>query len=363
MDLILKNGRLTSVFLSFIVGFGGDNVTVLTKKRLKPMMSIDDMIISLKAKNIKFNYISEDEVKNYLMFNNSYYNVLSYEGNFMKYPSPAGKYEGMFIDLDFAYLKDMSIIDLRVRFLLLDMILDIEHYLKLRILNMMYAIEQEDGYRVVNLYLENDYNNEKRLHSSIRKKAFNSYYRKMFSDIDMDDDKKLEDIPIWDFLEIATLGELVDFYDFFTKEYDLKIDKEYVHILRDIVRLRNAAGHNTNVLTDLGESDKPQRPHMHVIRYLDRCGIRLRARYKRLSNSKIRQITYTLYMFNKIVTSEGVKKKINKKINYLFYKRIPKNKDYYKNNDLLKSIYYYFDKIISIDYNPKKSERNFRKKA
>ena len=102
---------------------------------------------------------------------------------------------------------------------------------------------------------------------------------------------------------------------------------------------------------------------MHVIRYLDRCGIRLRARYKRLSNSKIRQITYTLYMFNKIVTSEGVKKKINKKINYLFYKRIPKNKDYYKNNDLLKSIYYYFDKIIRTDYNSKKSGRNFRKKA
>ena len=327
------------------------------------MMSIDDMIISLKAKNIKFNYISEDEVKNYLMFNNSYYNVLSYEGNFMMYPSPAGKYEGMFIDLDFAYLKDMSIIDLRVRFLLLDMILDIEHYLKLRILNMMYAIEQEDGYRVVNLYLENDYNNEKRLHSSIRKKAFNSYHKKMFSDIDMDDDKKLEDIPIWNFLEIVTMGELVDFYDFFTREYNLKEENKYIYILKEIVKLRNAAGHNTNVLTDLGESDKPQRFSVEIIEYLDRCRIRPRARNKKMSNSKIRQITYTLYMFNKIVTSEGVKKKINKKINYLFYKRIPKNKDYYKNNDLLKSIYHYFDKIIRINYNPKKSKKNFRKKA
>ena len=325
------------------------------------MMSIDDMIINLKTKNIKFNYISEDEVKNYLMFNNSYYNVLSYEDNFMKYQ--CGEYKGNYLDLDFAYLKDMSIIDLRVRFLLLDMILDIEHYLKLRILNMMYAIEQEDGYRVVNLYLENDYNNEKRLHSSIRKKAFNSYHKKMFSDIDMDDDKKLEDIPIWNFLEIVTMGELVDFYDFFTREYNLKEENKCIYILKEIVKLRNASGHNTNVLTDLGESDKPQRPHMHVTRYLDRCGISAKMRYKKLSNSKIRQITYTLYMFNKIVTSEGVKKKINKKINYLFYKRIPKNKDYYKNNDLLKSIYYYFDKIISIDYNPKKSGRNFKKKV
>ena len=337
-------------------------MTVLTKKRLKPMMNIDDMIISLKTKNIKFNYINEDEVKNYLMFNNSYYNVLSYEGNFERYYIN-GVFVDRYIDLDFAYLKDMSIIDLRVRFLLLDMILDIEHYLKLRILNMMYAIDQEDGYRVVNLYLEKDYNNEKRLHSSIRKKAFNSYYRKMFFDIDMDDDKKLEDIPIWDFLEIATMGELVDFYDFFTREYNLKEENKYIYILKEIVKLRNAAGHNTNVLTDLGESDKPQRFSVEIIDYLDRCRIRPRARNKKMSNSRIRQITYTLYMFNKIVTSEGVKKKINKKINYLFYKRIPKNKDYYKNNDLLKSIYYYFDKIIRIDYNSKKSERNFKKKA
>ena len=337
-------------------------MTVLTKKRLKPMMNIDDMIISLKTKNIKFNYINEDEVKNYLMFNNSYYNVLSYEGNFERYYIN-GVFVDRYIDLDFAYLKDMSIIDLRVRFLLLDMILDIEHYLKLRILNMMYAIDQEDGYRVVNLYLENDYNIEKRLHSSIRKKAFNSYYRKMFFDIDMDDDKKLEDIPIWDFLEIATMGELVDFYDFFTREYNLKEENKYIYILKEIVKLRNAAGHNTNVLTDLGESDKPQRFSVEIIDYLDRCRIRPRARNKKMSNSRIRQITYTLYMFNKIVTSEGVKKKINKKINYLFYKRIPKNKDYYKNNDLLKSIYYYFNKIIRTDYNPKKSGRNFRKKA
>ena len=60
-------------------------MTVLTKKKLKPMMSVDDMIINLKDKNIKFNYISEDDAKDYLVFDNSYYNVLSYEGNFERY--------------------------------------------------------------------------------------------------------------------------------------------------------------------------------------------------------------------------------------------------------------------------------------
>lgn len=135
-------------------------MTVLVKEKLKPMISVDDMIINLNDKNIKFNYISEDDAKDYLVFDNSYYNVLSYEGNFMKYQ--CGEYKGNYLDLDFAYLKDMSVIDLDVRFLLLNMVLKIEYYLKLRILNMMYAIEKEDGYRVVNLYLEKDYYDEKK---------------------------------------------------------------------------------------------------------------------------------------------------------------------------------------------------------
>ena len=54
--------------------------------------------------------------------------------------------------------------------------------------------------------------------------------------------------------------------------------------------------------------------------------------------------------FNKIVTSDGVKYGVTKKINDLFYDRIPRNKEYYKNNELLQSVYYYFDCIIKKYY-------------
>ena len=37
-------------------------------------------------------------------------------------------------------------------------------------------------------------------------------------------------------------------------------------------------------------------------------------------------------------------------LNDLFYKRIIRNKDYYKNNGLLRSIYDYFNLIISKNY-------------
>ena len=320
---------------------------------LKPMMKISEMIPYLKKKNIKFEKISEIEAEKYLKQNNNYYNLTSYKHNFFKYPSPAGKYEGLYQDLDFAYLKDLSIIDHRTRLLLFKMIIDIEHYLKIRILNIVEDIDEEDGYRIVNLYLDRDYNdkkNPKRIHNSIFKKVGSEYYEKIFSKYDIDKDTKLENIPIWEFLEIITFGELVSFYEFFSSEYDLSDEKKNIFILREVGKLRNAVAHNSCVLSELNKKDNTYRPDSKVVQFLIDCGIGRDNRNNKLSNSRIRQITYTLYIFNEVVTSIGIKKNINEEINKLFFERIIYHKKYYNNNELLKSIYLYFEKIIKKNY-------------
>ena len=243
---------------------------------LRPMMNISELVPYLKQKNIKFDLISEEDAEAYLKYNNNYYNVTAYKHNFQKYPSPAGKYEGLYQDLDFAYLKDMAIIDHRTRLLLFKMIIDIEHYLKIKILNTIETIEEEDEYKIVNLYLEKDFNDEKfpkRVHNSIFKKVGNEYYQKIFSKYDVDKDKKLENIPIWEFLEIITFGELVNFYDFYTKEYNLLDENRDVYILRDIVKLRNAVAHNTCVLSELNKKDNDYPASYKIVQYLKDCNI------------------------------------------------------------------------------------------
>ena len=323
------------------------------EKELRTMMKINELVPYLKKKNIKFEKISEIDAEEYLRNNNNYYNVTSYKHNFLKYPSPAGEYEGLYQDLDFAYLKDMAIIDHRVRLILFKMIIDIEHYLKIRILNMVENIDIEDGYRIVNMYLDNDYNDEKRgkrLHASIFKKKGNEYYEKIFSKYDIDKDKKLENIPIWEFLEIITLGALINFYEFFGNEYSLDNEKKYVFILREIGKLRNAVAHNSCVLSELNKHDNHFAPDDKVRQFLIKCGIGKETRNNKLSNSRIRQITYTLYMFNEIVTSNGIRKNITQEINELFFGRIIYHKEYYNNNELLKSVYSYFKRIIITNY-------------
>lgn len=319
---------------------------------LRPMMKISEMVPYLKEKNIKFERMNEEDAEKYLRDNNNYYNLTAYKNNFERY-FVNGEFVKKYIDLDFAYLKDLSIIDMRTRTLLFKMIIDIEHYLKIRILNLIENINEENGYTIVNLYLEKDFNDEKfpkRVHNSIFKKVGSEYYNKIFSKYDIDKDSKLENIPVWEFLEVITFGELVNFYEFFSKEYDLSRELKNVYILREIVKLRNAVAHNSCVLCELDKKDNLYNPDFKVVQFLNRCGIKKEARYLKLSNSRIRQITYTLYMFNEIVTSNGVKKNITDELNSLFYERIILHKEYYNNNELLKSIYLFFDKIIQNNY-------------
>src|SRR5574344_3067960 len=218
----------------------------LMDRNLRPMMKVSEMVPYLKQKNIKFVYCSEEEAEKHLRESNNYYNITAYKNDFEKYP--CGDLKGQYLDLDFAYLKDISVIDYRVRIVLFKMIIDIEHYLKIRILNSIETIKEEDGYNIVNLYLEHDYNDKKRVHDSIIKKVSNDYYKRIFSKYDVDKDKKLENIPIWEFLEIITFGELINFFEFFTKQYKLN-DVKYVFILREINKLRNSVAHNSCVLS------------------------------------------------------------------------------------------------------------------
>ena len=320
---------------------------------LKPMMNISEMITDLKQKNVKFNLITEEAAKDYLKYNNNYYNITSFKHNFQKYPSPAGKYEGLYQNLDFAYLKDLAIIDYRVRLILFKIIINIEHYLKLQILNTIDTMKLENGYTIVNMYLENDFNNTKfpkKVHNNILKKIDNEYYRKIFSKYDVNIDKKIENIPIWEFLEIITFGELVNFYDFYTKQYNLLEENKDVYILKSIVKLRNAVAHNACILCELNKKDINYFASYKVIQYLKDCNIGKTTRDNKLSNSRIRQITYTLYMFNRIVTSDGVKENTSNELNELFFGRIVLHSEYYSNNELLKSVYKYFKNIIQKNY-------------
>ena len=273
---------------------------------------VDEQIELLKQENITFEKISVEEAKEYLIKNNNYRNLCLYKNLFEKYYID-GKYINKYIDLDFAYLKDLAIIDFELRLLLYDIISDIEHYLKFRIINLI-------DNNVIRKYLNKDKRNK---------------YTKNLS----------ENTSIEDLLDLLPFGKLIEFYEFFVKTNKLKEDKKYVNLLKEIVTLRNRVYHNNKILANLNETVENYIINPDVLDYLKKCKIDKESRNV-ISNSTIRQLTYTLYMFNILVTSEEIKKHIKELLHKFFFERIIKNKNFYRKNKLLKSVYKYFKKII-----------------
>ncbi|MEE1101868.1 MAG: Abi family protein [Agathobacter sp.] len=59
----------------------------------------------------------------------------------------------MYYNLDFAYIVELSKLDMYLRKIILELCLDVEHYLKVRLMNDLTNNNSEDGYNIVELFL------------------------------------------------------------------------------------------------------------------------------------------------------------------------------------------------------------------
>ena len=83
--------------------------------------------------------------------------------------------------------------------------------------------------------------------------------------------------------------------------------------------------HNNKILANLNETVENYIINPDVLDYLKKCKIDKESRNV-ISNSTIRQLTYTLYMFNILVTSEEIKKHIKELLHKFFLKELLKIK-------------------------------------
>jgi hypothetical protein len=105
----------------------------------KTKLSIRDQIIHMKdLKGVNFSIINETDAEKFLMENNYYFKLKSYAKNYDKYVS--GKSAGKYINLEFAYLKELSTLDMYLRKFIIKMTLDIEHFLKIQLVLLLITL-------------------------------------------------------------------------------------------------------------------------------------------------------------------------------------------------------------------------------
>lgn len=311
-------------------------------KELKPMLNAEELIRHLKEKGIKFELTSMEDAQKYLKENNNYFKLVSYRKNFPKYKN--GENCEKYINLDFKMLTDLSIIDMKIRKTMLSIVLDLEHYAKVKLLSKI-ENANKDGYTIVEEYIQDlkSKNEYDYLKNELDKNKNGTYCGDLVTKYD-------GEYPIWVFVEIIPFGRFIKFYRFIAdKLQDRKMINES-YMLMDVRELRNACAHNNCIINDLRANTSKYHANYRILDEIAKIGISKKIRDNKLSNIRIKQIITLLYLNKNIVTSKGVLDYQTKILNEL-KDRIEHHIDYYNTNELVQTNLRFLNKIIDNWYN------------
>lgn len=303
----------------------------------KPRLSPEGQVEHLKQKGVLFNIMNEEAAKKYLTQNNNYFKLTAYRKNYDKHPD--GENKGKYINLEFAYLVDLAVIDMKLRYHIVHMALDIEHHTKLQLLRKMDEYN-EDGYQIVQDYLDSLNEKQKKIcDNELNRNKGNIYCGDIVNKYD-------GAYPIWAFVEIIPFGRLVSFYDFCSERFENKDMKDNYFRLLTCKEIRNASAHSNCILNDLKVNTATHKTNRAVTNELVKIpNMRSNFRKKRMSNARIQQIITLLYMHKTMVESNGIKQYESEELQKVM-KRIDKNDSYYRTNLMIKGTFDFLKLIV-----------------
>ncbi len=307
----------------------------------KAKLTIEQQIDDMKSKGITFDIESEKDATRYLKNNCYYFKLKTYAGNFEKYRGTDKK--GQYINLDFAYIKELYELDNRLKILITSMSFDIEHALKIKLLNDVISNDFEDGYNIVNTYLSEDYLRVKGIHDKEGKSTLTDLIRKHISE----DDYSIDEYAIWEIVEVLSLGSFIELYQLYYGTYHSK-KTDYTSFLVPVKILRNAAAHNNCLLnsirTPYNISFSTTKEIMTILSKIN--GITPDTRNKWMSNPLIHDFIVLVYLYLQIVKDKNKKAECIQSLNDYFNTRLIEHKDYFEKNNVLCECYHFTSRVI-----------------
>lgn len=145
--------------------------------------------------------------------------------------------------------------------------------------------------------------------------------------------------PIWAFVEIISFGTFINLFDYYYGE-NSPVKKQQ---LNPIKSLRNACTHNNCLINNLRRgSTKPARSVSQFIASI--LNISSGTRKKFLSSQVIFEFCTLLIVYDSNV-SESIKEHRYCELYNLLNQRVVEHSDYYTDQQLLRSAYYFIKKV------------------
>lgn len=277
---------------------------------VRKKISVSQQIESMKAKGISFESFGEERAAEFLTTRNFFFKTKAFSKNFDKWRNADGT-SGMYLNLKFEYLVELSKLDAALRELIIGLSLDLEHFIKVELNAAITEDVNCDGFDVVSKFFDFDEARKikqcaKMLSSESVERGIADLKNQCETMLSSDDEfcaesdciaidemrsyldallggmdfhhlehslahlsnssysKKLankygvkEPLAAWNYLEMASFGDIISFFKFYFFDYSEKArgisEKKVKPLLFPAKTLRNAAAHNSCLLNGLRE--------------------------------------------------------------------------------------------------------------
>ncbi len=301
---------------------------------MKRLLSIDELIEHMKSKGIKFHEVSEADAKEFLTKNNYYMKLASYRANYEK--NKTGSRVGEYKNLDFGYLQELSTIDMHLRYIVMEMCLDIEHAIKVKLLSEITKNIDEDGYEIIKKFLSEE--NNINILKNIRGHKSGEYCKDLI-------EKYYPFFPAWVFVELISFGNLMYLCSFYKQRYGITIaNNKLMNTVRDV---RNAAAHSNCLINKMTERlDATKQPNSEITNFIkNMTDISPTSRSKNLNYKFTYSFISLVYVYDQLMP-DNAKKKRYQQLKGFMEGRMIRNRDYFKSNTKIVGVYNFHKKVI-----------------
>lgn len=310
----------------------------------KIKLTIKQQVEYMENKGIAFTIVSKQEAEVFLRNNNYFFKVKAYAKNYDKYTR--GEKTGKYLNLEFAYLKELSVLDYHIRKTVMSVCFNIEHSIKVLLNSIISEMPQEDGYQIVDDFLQK-FQDIKIKISNTKSRYTEDLKHKLLSG----------SFASWNIVELLTFHDLKNFFEFCVERLQNKISdysdlsvedcKCLIQLMFCVRHLRNAAAHNNCLIHNLkknGAFSINRQLAIVVNKYMQLSDTE---KSSKLKTYFLHDFTAMLILLKKVNHSEGVLKHTREDLQVLV-NRLNVNKSYFVKNNIVSSSFAYLQKVIDI---------------